>query len=442
MTRRYPAYRDSGVEWLGEVPEGWKVSRFRHLFRESSEKIDTEVVGVMLSVSGYRGIEIKEYDDENRRRLDEDLVGYRIVRPGQLVVNTMWLNYAGLGVSEYEGHVSPAYRAYDFVPEVERRYFHHLLRSDLYVKGYTRLLTGIRPNSLQMGRDDLMDFPVLVPPQSDQTAIATFLDRETAKIDALVDEQRRLIVLLCEKRQAVISHAVTKGLNPEAPLKPSGVDWLGDVPEGWEVTPLKHMCSHVVDCLHTTPTYDGVLLYPAIRTADVERGCLKLNQARLVSEEVYLERIQRLRPQENDIVYSREGERLGLAALVPSGVDLCLGQRMMMFRVRDGLDPTFVMWALNSDSIYEQVVERNLGSTSPHVNIGDVVNFRLAIPSLSEQRAISSFVTTQTEKIDATIATSQSAIALLQERRAVLISAATTGKIDVRRLATTEVEAA
>jgi type I restriction enzyme S subunit len=186
---RYQAYKGSGVEWLGEIPGHWTVSKFRHLFRESPEKIESESVGSMLSVSGYRGIEVKEYDDENRRRLEEELVGYRIVRVGQLVVNTMWLNYAGLGVSDFEGHVSPAYRSYYIGPELERRFVHHLLRSPAYVLGYTQLLTGIRPNSLQMSREDLMNFPVIYPPSFEQLAIAAFLDRETAKIDALVEEQ-------------------------------------------------------------------------------------------------------------------------------------------------------------------------------------------------------------------------------------------------------------
>ena len=213
----YESYKDSGVEWLGEVPEHWEIGKFRHNFSESPEKIETEAVGEMLSVSGYRGIEVKEYDDENRRRLDSELVGYRIVRPGQLVVNTMWLNYAGLGVSDFEGHVSPAYRSYWISEEFDKRFVHHLMRSDRYVKGYTKYLTGIRPNSLQMSRDNLMEFPVLKPPRPEQCTIAAFLDRETAKIDALIAEQQRLIELLKEKRQAVISHAVTKGLSTLAP---------------------------------------------------------------------------------------------------------------------------------------------------------------------------------------------------------------------------------
>jgi type I restriction enzyme, S subunit len=166
MAGAYTDYSESGINWLCRIPSGWSVKKFRRLFRESTKKITSEVVGPMLSVSGYRGIEIKIYDDGNRRRLDEDLVGYRIVRPGQLVVNTMWLNYAGLGISQYEGHVSPAYRCYDLIDEseVDRRYMHYLLRCSLYVQAYTQLLTGIRPNSLQMSWEDLMSFPIVLPP--------------------------------------------------------------------------------------------------------------------------------------------------------------------------------------------------------------------------------------------------------------------------------------
>jgi len=142
----YSDYECSGFDWLGLIPRHWRTDKFRYVFTESNEKIENEVVGEMLSVSGYRGIEIKIYDDENKRRTEEELQGYRIVRPGQLVVNTMWLNYAGLGVSNYEGHVSPAYRSYWINADVDLRFIHHLMRSSIYVQGYTQLLTGIRPN--------------------------------------------------------------------------------------------------------------------------------------------------------------------------------------------------------------------------------------------------------------------------------------------------------
>ena len=194
---------DSGVSWIGSIPASWRVIPFRYVFTESSEVNGQEPVGQMLSVSGYRGVEPKVYDDENRRRTDAELETYRVVRPGQLAVNTMWLNYAGLGVSEHLGYVSPAYRAYSIDPRLDKRYAHHLLRSSVYVNAYTGALTGIRPNSLQMPRQTLQGWPVLVPPLEEQRRIAEFLDRETAQIDELIAKQEQLISTLAERRQGV-----------------------------------------------------------------------------------------------------------------------------------------------------------------------------------------------------------------------------------------------
>lgn len=442
MTRRYPAYRDSGVEWLGQIPAGWEVGKFRHQFSESSEKIEAEVVGPMLSVSGYRGIEIKEYDDDNRRRLDEDLVGYRIVRPGQLVVNTMWLNYAGLGVSEFEGHVSPAYRSYDFRNDVCRRYFHHLLRSSLYVLGYTRLLTGIRPNSLQMSREDLMDFPIILPPLPEQTAIAAFLDRETAKIDALVVEQRRLIDLLKEKRQAVISHAVTRGLNPAAKLKPSGVDWLGVVPERWEVGPLKRFWS-VTDCKHTTADFvdDG---YPLASIREVQSKYVDLTDAKQTTAAFYEQLIEGGRqPEPGDLIFSRNAT-VGEVAQVPKdcpsfamGQDVCLLRRNLPNYSPDYLQSFFL-----SETARKQLDVLMIGATFKRVNVDAIRNLIVTCPPPAEQTEIAEHIERVAQQFDRLTSASDHAITLLQERRAALISAAVTGKIDVRDLVLQETEAA
>jgi type I restriction enzyme S subunit len=434
MTQAYPAYRASGVEWLGDVPEGWDVGKFRHQFKESPEKIEAAVVGPMLSVSGYRGIEIKEYDDENRRRLEEDLIGYRIVRPGQLVVNTMWLNYAGLGVSDHEGHVSPAYRSYDFRKTVERRYFHHLLRSSTYVQGYTRLLTGIRPNSLQMSRDDLMDFPIVIPPLPEQTAIAAFLDRETAKIDGLVEQQQRLIGLLREKRQAVISHAVTRGLNPHAPLKPSGIDWLGDVPEGWEVGPLKRFWS-VTDCKHLTADFvdEG---FPLASIREVQSRFIELSEAKCTTEEYYTQLIEGGRkPLPGDLIFSRNatvGEVSQVSAAHPPfamGQDVCLLRRM-----DERYAPDYMQAFFDSSFADKQLDVLMIGATFKRVNVEAIRNLIVVCPPASEQVQIGRHIQAKSCEFDTLTATAESAIALLQERRAALISAAVTGKIDVRQL--------
>lgn len=431
--KRYPAYKDSGVKWLGEVPTSWKLRRFKEFLAERAER-STSGDETLLSVSAYTGVTPRSDNLEDGEFLTraESLVGYKVCYENDLVMNIMLAWNRAQGITQHAGIVSPAYAVFACDETVYPNYLNYLVRSDNYCVYFKAHSAGVIDSRLRLYPDAFLTLGCIFPPLPEQHAIAEFLDRETAKIDALVEEQRRLIALLAEKRQAVISHAVTRGLNPDAPLKPSGIDWLGDIPEGWEVVPLKFVTSHVVDCLHTTPHYDGEVQYPAVRTADIVRGRLLMDDVRLVSEEVYVERIQRLKPEKDDILYSREGERLGLAALVPPGVDLCLGQRMMMFRCKSQHCSEFVMWALNSEPIYQQVMERNVGATSPHANIGDVVNFRVVLPDFEEQQRTASWVTSTADEIDALTAAATSAITLLQERRAALISAAVTGKIDVR----------
>jgi type I restriction enzyme S subunit len=283
-----------------------------------------------------------------------------------------------------------------------------------------------------MTQEVLGNHKVPAPPLAEQTQIAKFLDYETAKIDALIEKQQQLIALLKEKRQSVISHAVTKGLNPDAPMRDSGVEWLGEVPAHWDPSRLKFLVSHVVDCHHSTPGYDPDAAFPALRTADVNPGRLDVEGARRVHLEEYEERISRLRPEPGDIVYSREGERWGIAAPVPAGAHVCLAQRVMLFRVNELVESGFLMWALNSVGVYNQLAVDVVGATSPHVNIGDIREVWVAVPPLAEQAEIVGQIQGALQKLDGLDGQCAQVITTLQERRTALISAAVTGKIDVR----------
>ena len=432
----YPSYRHSGIDWLGEIPADWHVQKFRFTFRESGEKIESEVVGPMLSVSGYRGIEVKEYDDENQRRAEEDLIGYRIVRPGQLVVNTMWLNYAGLGVSAHEGHVSPAYRAYWFTDRsADPRFIHYLLRSSIYVQGYTQLLTGIRPNSLQMSRADLMDFPVLLPPVPVQTAIAAFLDRETAKIDALIEEQRRLIALLKDKRQAVISRAVTKGLDPHAPMKDSGIEWLGKVPAHWEVMALRRLVDPARPITYGIvqpgePDPQGRFM---VRGQDYSRGWVSGEDIFRVSDAVEVP-YRRARLQTGDVVITIVGAGTGNTAVVPpsfAGANITqTTARVAPLLNLIGGDYLAILIASQLGAV--QVALYQKGAAQPGLNLEHLAAFRFPVPPQREQAEIVERISPILRQMQELTGAAEQAMALLNERRAALISAAVTGKIDVR----------
>jgi len=279
--------------------------------------------------------------------------------------------------------------------------------------------------------DELREVVIAIPPVDEQQVIADFLDRETGRLDALVGAKQRVLDLLAEKRKAIIATAVTRGLDPKVKLRDSGVPWLGEIPAHWDVSRLKFEATDIVDCLHATPPYDPSGEFPAIRTADVEPGRLLLNQARRLRTEDYRRWTERLAPVEGDILYTREGERFGIAANVPANVQLCISQRMMLFRIRPDRNSIYFMWQLNSPSVYQQASEDQLGTAAPHVNVEKIKNFWMLVPPLVEQRDIVDHIARETAKLDAVRAATERTIALLKERRVALIAAAVSGQLDV-----------
>ncbi len=393
----HTSYKPSGYDWLGDIPFGWRVQKFRHLFRESSEKIESEVFGEMLSVSGYRGIERKEYDDENRRRRDEDLIGYRIVRRGQLVVNTMWLNYAGLGFTDLDGHVSPAYRAYWPRTDESARYLHYLLRSEFYVKGYTRLLTGVRPNSLQMSRDNMMSFPV-------------------------------------------ISHAVTKGLNPNAPMKDSGVEWLGEVPEHWGVAQLKHVSKSLPGFAFPSERFSqDDSKWRLLRGVNVGVACIRWDETVYWDREAD-DRLDQYVLEPGDLVVGldrpmiKEGLRVARVSL--DDCPCMLLQRVAAVKGTASISTDYLFYLLSSALFAAHFEPETTGVSVPHISTKQIDSFVVPIPPMEEQNAALDFLAEELDGARRLIQESEKSIELLQERRSALISAAVTGQIDVRELVT------
>ena len=446
MSRQpYTKYKDSGAEWLSEVPSHWGLVPVKHLVRffsggtpskENEDYWEGEIPwasakDMKVDVLSDTEDHITDFAIEQGAATLLDRGTVLIVVRGMILARTfpVCLTRAPMAINQdLKGLVAG--------PRIVPGFLAWYLRGT--ADESLRRLDEAGHGTKALRMDAWSSLPVALPPLPEQALVVAFLDRETARIDALIAEQERLIALVKEKRQSVISHAVTKGLNPTVTMKDSGIEWLGEVPEHWNVARVKNVTSHVVDCLHTTPTYDGELEFPCVRTADVEPGKLLLQQARLVSREVYEERIKRLKPISGDILYSREGERFGIAALVPKDVDLCLGQRMMMFRASIDTDGAYLMWAMNSNAILRQVEIVTGGATSPHINISDIVNFTVPFPPLAEQTAIVTYIDTETAKLDALVAEAERAIDLLREHRAALISAAVTGKIDVRGLVEAE----
>ena len=233
----YPAYKPSGLSWLDSVPEHWEVRRIKSLYREVDERSSTGSEELM-SVSHKTGVTRRKQNVT--MFLAESNVGYKVCRPGDIVVNTMWAYMAALGVARREGLVSPSYGVYRPLDHnaLDDDYLDSLLRTEAYRSAYLSRSTGITASRLRLYAGSFLSIPLLRPPLLEQQAIGRYLGHMYRRIRRYVSAKRRLIELLEEERQAIVAQAVTRGLESNVRLKPSGVEWLGDVPEHWEVVQL------------------------------------------------------------------------------------------------------------------------------------------------------------------------------------------------------------
>lgn len=442
----YPEYNESGVQWLGQVPSTWASVPFGALFRRTKRTGFAEEE--LLSVYRDYGVIRKSDRDDNFNNASEDLSTYQLVEPGDLAMNKMKAWQGSLGISSHCGIVSPAYFVFAPRREFHPPFMHHLLRSPPYAAAYMTISKGIRINQWDVDPDHLSALPVLLPSFDEQETIAAFLDLETAKIDALVAEQERLIALLKEKRQAVTSHAVTKGLNPDAPMKDSGIEWLGDIPAHWDCKRLRHLAS-LNPSKSEIADLDGETEVSFLPMEAIgEDGQLSLHRTRPITDVM------------TGYTYFREGD-VTIAKITPCfengkgaimqglvhGVGFGTTELIVVRPDRNHTSPEFLNWLFRS-SPFRALGEGAMYGAGGQKRVPDefVRDFAVGLPPYVEQTQIVAHLNSITLDFDRLTSEAQAAITLLQERRAALISAAVTGKIDVRGLvdapATAELETA
>lgn len=436
---RYVSYQDSGVEWMGSIPGHWSVSQSRRMFKVRSEPAFPD--DQMLTASQKYGVLPQaEFVLREGRRVVEVIQGkesLKHVEPDDFIIS-MRSFQGGIEWCRLRGSTSFHYVMLTPVKWVHPAFFSHLLKSVPYIQALRRTTDLIRDGQeLRFSNFAQVSLPV-VPPD-EQVAIAAFLDRETAKIDALVVEQEKLIALLAEKRQATISHAVTRGLNPDAPMKDSGVAWLGEVPAHWDVSRLKHVIASIEQgwspqCENfpvESPDEWGVL-----KVGCVNGGVFRPSENKKLPAE--LEPLSAYLLKRGDLLISRANSRelVGSAAVVPIDFDnLMLCDKLYRLRVVEGrCSANFVAAYLGTAEARSQIELDATGASSSMLNIGQavVLNLLMPLPDVAEQNEISEFIVTDTARLDALTAEAELGIALLKERRSALIAAAVTGQIDVR----------
>ena len=414
----YPEYKDSGVEWLGDVPEHWKTPCLRWYINIAS--------GEGLSNTDFD----KVYDGVNRFRVigGNGTLGYSaqfntsskafaIGRVGALCGNIHFIN-------EICWITDNALKLSAWV-EVHDHYFFFLLKAaklNEYASITAQpLITGEQVKALR----------IVIPPIREQQNIANFLDHETAKIDTLIEKQQQLIKLLKEKRQAVISHAVTKGLNPNAPMRDSGVEWLGEVPEYWVVGRYKFCTTRIVVGIAEAATQayadTGV---PIIRSTNIREEGLDTSGMLFITEQ-FAEKNESKYLYADDVITVRTGYP-GISAVIPDFLNKSQCFTNLVATPSKGILPDFLAEYLNSHTGKSYFDLLGWGSAQKNISVPILQNIPIAYPTEIEQFAVVKFVKEQREKFTYLVEKAEKQIELLIERRTALISAAVTGKIDVR----------
>lgn len=429
----YPAYWDSGVPWLGNIPTGWSVGRIKNIF-EIRKRIAGEVGPDVLSIT-QSGLRVKDVES-NEGQQAMDYSKYQRVLPGEFAMNHMDLLTGWIDIAEQEGVTSPDYRVFGAreADAVDCQYFLRVFQMAYSERQFYPFGQG----SSQLGRwrlpkDEFYDFPVPVPPVEEQQRIRAFLDCETAKIDTLVAEQARLIALLKEKRQAVISHAVSKGLDPGAPMKESGIEWLGEIPSHWETFALKRGVKLTAGYAFPSDAFcdQGI---PVVRIGDImSDGTVPMTSPKYLPIE-YSERHNQYLVSDGDAVMAMTGATVGKAGRYRCNYPSLLNQRVCKMAGHGQIDHSFMLQILESSAFKEHIQLHAIGGAQPNISETGILNFVAAIPPIREQQEIVDYLTLTLKDFGNLEASAQYAIELLQERRTALISAAVTGKVDVRGL--------
>ena len=427
----YEAYKDSGAVWIGKIPAEWTVTRLKNHLRRT----DARNPGGVQVLSLYRelGIVPKDSRDDNHNVTSEDTSNYKYVQPGDFVVNKMKAWQGSVAVSDYEGIVSPAYYVYKFLDNsFHKRYFHYLIRS-CYKEEFMSLSAGIRIGQWDLSSQDLDNVPVLIPTLTEQATIAEYLDRETERIDAIIAEAKASIEEYKEWKASIIYEAVTKGLDPNAEMKDSGIEWIGQIPSDWDVMKLKNIVTYMESGVSVNASQSAASegKIGVLKTSSVSKYCFRPEE----NKEVNTDELDRVAcpVKGNTIIVSRMNtpELVGACGYVEQDMPhLYLPDRLWQVHFSDTVLVKYVWYYLSSNYIRSYYASLSSGTSSSMQNIsqGQFGNAYFLLPPKDTQQKIADSLDERCETIDAIITEKENLIADLESYKKSLIFEVVTGK--------------
>ena len=425
----YPAYKESGLPWLKTVPAQWDVRRMKFLFRERVQKNFPNEP--LLAATQTKGVVRKEDYGARTVTAQKDFELLKLVETGDFVISLRSFQ-GGIEVAHYRGIISPAYTILKPIHEPSRGYFSHLFKSVRFIQSLTLFVTGIREGQ-NIDYERLSRAYLPVPPPDEQAAIVRFLDYATGRVERAIRAKRKLIALLNEQKQTIIHRAVTRGLDPNAPLRNSGVDWIGEIPAHWEVHPLKHLLSRMDYGTSEGLRREGkvrVLTMSHIKNGEVtppNNGSLNAVPPGLLLRE-------------NDLLFNRTNspELVGKVGIFRGQAEdnITFASYLVRLRTRAEHNPNWLNYLLNSSVFWAYARSQALVSLH-QANLNSTRYGQMALPVTGrlEQDEITDWILSQTATINAAIDRTEREIKLLQEYRIRLIADVVTGQLDVREAA-------
>lgn len=421
----YPKYNPVAYDYVKSLPHGWQLLPNIALFEERKEK--GTLNEQLLSISSYKGI-IKSSDYEDRKdRSSEDKSEYLLVHEGDLAYNTMLMWSGAVGFSKYRGLVSPSYTVLKTKIELNPKYFHYLFRTELYKNYSKRFSYGIVDSRLRLYYTHFKRMYSIVPPLSIQNAIVDYLDEKCEEIDRFIKNKERLIELIEEQKRCIINKAITKGLDDEPELVDTGINWLGEIPVGWELKKLKYITSLIIDGAHETPTYvsEGM---PFLRVTDVNEDNINWEEVRYVPTEEYKQLTKYNKPRIGDVLLSKNGT-IGKVIEVTWDKPFCFFVSLCLIRFTKKMLPKYFSYFFKSDIVTDQLNEGSKTTSVTNLHLEKIKELRIAYPIIEEQQRICNFLDRECNVYDGLIKKAQNEIMSAQEFREALVIKLTTGNL-------------
>ena len=433
--QRYDSYKDSGVKWLGEIPSHWEVKRLRAALTERKERYSSSESLMILSLIKDKGIIPYDEKGEVGNKSKDDHTQYKVARKGDLVINSMNVIIGSLGVTPYDGYISPAYYAFKPQKGINLAYYNYLLSLRKVQQSIRCFSKGIMEIRLKISAYDFLSMPFPFPSLKEQEAIANYLDTATSKIDEAIAQQQKMIDLLNERKQIIINNAVTKGLDPNVKMKPSGVDWIGDIPEHWEVMKtLFALSMPITDGPHETPQlYEEGVPFVSAEAVSCGNGKIDFDHIRgFISKAFYDECCKKYKPQVNDIYMIKSGATTGKVAIVDTDRVFTIWSPLAVFRCNPSVIYfTYMFYVLQSKPYQIQVQLGWSFGTQQNIGMRTLEKLMIPVPPIGEQIQLASLLDDKINQVENCIKLAKNQISLLQERKQIIINDVVTGKVKV-----------